>query len=227
MKDISFPRIIIGGFIIVIGAALLLSNLGADSYGEVLRKTWPAIIIVLGLMMLLNKSRDFVWAFIVIAAGVLWQLNALDIINVSVWHLFWPVLIIIVGLSLMFNRKGSTNKKTALEVSQSEHEDIIAILSGSEQSNRSDDFKASKITAVMGGVKLDLSKATIHKEATVEIFSLWGGVELVVPENVMVHSSTLNILGGIEDKTAKPTKKDAPVLRVIGDVIMAGVEIKN
>ena len=54
-----------------------------------------------------------------------------------------------------------------------------------------------------------------------------GGVELRVPETVEVRCSTMNILGGVENKTAKPTAKNAPVLNIIGDVVMAGIEIKN
>jgi predicted membrane protein len=80
---------------------------------------------------------------------------------------------------------------------------------------------------VLGGVTYDMSKVNIKKEATIEIFTLMGGVELRVPENVEVRCSTMNILGGVENKTAKPTAKNAPVLNIIGDVVMAGIEIKN
>lgn len=226
MKKLPIARIIIGFLIALIGATLLLNNLGIAPFDDVIHKAWPAVVIVLGLAMLLNNRKHYLWAIIVIAVGVLWQLNVLNILEVSVWQLFWPIIIIVVGLSLILNRAAMTGG-TAAKVSQAEREDITAILSGSEQNNHSDDFKASKITALMGGVKLDLRNATIRKEATIEVLSVWGGVELVVPETVLVKCSTLNILGGVENKTSQPTKKDAPVLHVIGDVLMAGVEIKN
>lgn len=114
-----------------------------------------------------------------------------------------------------------------LSVSKTEREDITAILGGSDQRNSSQDFKGSKVSAIMGGVKLDLRKAVIKKEATIEIFTFWGGVELLVPSNVIVKNKSSVILGGIEDKTERDTSKDAPVLYITGDIIMAGVEVKN
>lgn len=79
----------------------------------------------------------------------------------------------------------------------------------------------------MGGAKLDLRKATIKKEATVEVFALCGGIELVVPREITVRNQTSAILGGVEDKSEREGGKNAPVLYITGDVIMSGVEIKN
>ena len=74
---------------------------------------------------------------------------------------------------------------------------------------------------------MDLREATIKKEATIDLFSLWGGIEIYVPKNVIVINNTSVILGGVENNTAADAGYDAPVLHVVGDVVMAGVEIKN
>lgn len=60
-----------------------------------------------------------------------------------------------------------------------------------------------------------------------DIFAFMGGVELRVPENVIVKSRATMVLGGIEDKTRPKESKDAPVLYVDGTVIMGGIEIKR
>ena len=209
------------------GVALLFDNLGMSLFGELLQKLWPAAIIVLGVMMLFSNRHHYLWAILVIAIGNVLQLNALGLLDVNIWQLVWPIIIIVVGLSILVNRVASGQGGAAKRTSKEERDDVTAILSGSEQHNHSDDFKASKVVAVLGGVAYDLLKATIKKEATIEVFSFWGGVELRVPESVEVRCSTLNILGGVEDKTVKPAAKSAPVLHVIGDVVMAGIEIKN
>lgn len=228
MNKLSPARLIVGLLIVLIGTALLLDNLGFALVGDLLAKLWPLAIILLGIVMLLNNKSNYLWAIIILAVGNILLLNTLDVLEVNAWRLVWPVVIIVVGVSIIVNRVATPGKDSdSHKVSKSDQDNVVAILSGSEQNNHSDDFKAGKITAVMGGVVYDLRKATIKKEATVEIFSLWGGVELIVPKSVQVQCSTLNILGGVENKAAKPDKKDAPVLRVIGDVIMAGVEIKN
>ena len=226
MNKVSPIRLIIGLLIIIIGVSLLLSGLGMPGLSEIIAKLWPVSIILLGVAMLFTNRQHYLWAILVIAIGNILQLNALDLIDVNIWQLIWPVIIIVIGVSIIANRLtvgDGASKKVSKDVS----DDVTAILSGSEQHNRSDDFKFSKITAVLGGVTYDMSKVSIKKEATIEILTLMGGVELRVPETVEVRCSTMNILGGVENKTAKPTAKNAPVLNIIGDVVMAGIEIKN
>ncbi len=228
MKKISPSRIITGLLILAIGVGLLLSNLNVLNFGDLARDWWPMIIVTIGVIIFLDDMKNYLWALIVTAFGVVTQLHVLDVLPVNAWQLVWPIIIIAVGVSILVNRAVfAGSPKGSAKISKADREDVTAILSGSEQKNHSTNFKASKITAIMGGAQVDLRKAIIKKEATVEIFTLMGGVELIVPEGVEVKCSTSNILGGIEDKTIAPAKKDAPILYVIGDVIMAGVEIKN
>jgi predicted membrane protein len=216
------PRFITGLAIVAFGVAFLLGNFEVLNFKELVHDWWPLAIILAGLIMLLNDARSYLWALLVIAIGVVVQLNQLDITDINPWQLFWPVAIIFVGLSVLFNKATSHPK-----VSKTERDDATAVLGGSDQRNTSDDFKGSKATAILGGVKLDLRKATIKKDATIEVFCFWGGVELLVPRNVTVRNQTSAVLGGIEDKTEQEAGKNAPVLYVTGDVIMGGVEIKN
>lgn len=228
MKKLSPSRIITGLLVLAVGVGLLLSNLNVLNFGDIVRDWWPTIIIVSGIIIFLSDMKNYLWALIVTAFGVATQLHILDLIPVNAWQLVWPIIIIVIGISILVNRAvfaGAGN--SAAKVSKADREDVTAILSGTDQKNHSTDFKGAKITAIMGGAQVDLRKAVIKKEATIEIFSLMGGVELIVSEDVMVKCSTSNILGGIENKASAPSSKDAPVLHVIGDVIMAGVEIKN
>lgn len=208
--------------IVAVGVGFLLGNLDVLNFNELASRWWPLVVILAGILIFINDTKSYLWALLVTGLGVLWQLQRLEITDVNPWQLFWPAVIIIVGLSVILNRSATKRK-----VNKAERDDVTAILGGSEQRNTSEDFKGSKMTAVMGGVKLDLHKAVIKKEATVEVFAFWGGVELIVPRDVTVKNQTSAILGGVEDKTEREGGKDAPVLYVVGDVIMGGVEIKN
>lgn len=218
----SLTRSITGLLIVAVGLSFLLTNLNVLPFSVAISDWWPMFVIVGGILILLNDRKNYLWALLVIALGVVFQLNQQNIIDVNPWQLFWPAVIIIVGVSIM-----TSHKVPRKNIAASEREDVTAVLSGSETKVQSKDFKASRVTAVCGGVTLDLREATIKKEATIDLFSLWGGIEIYVPKNVIVKNNTSVILGGVENNTAADTDRDAPVLHVVGDVVMAGVEIKN
>jgi predicted membrane protein len=79
----------------------------------------------------------------------------------------------------------------------------------------------------MGGVMLDLRKARMTGEAVLDVFAMWGGVELQVPESWAVDVRVTPLLGGVEDRTRPATDPSAPRLVLRGTVLMGGVEIKN
>ncbi len=222
MKTIS-TRLITGLLIVAVGVAFLLSNLNLFSFKDLVSDWWPLVIVVAGIIVFLNDTKNYLWSLLIVVFGVVVQLNHLDILAVNPWQLFWPVVIIVIGLAVLLNRTSPSSK-----VSKSEREDVTAILSGSEVRIRSEDFKGSRVTALLGGATVDLRDATIAKEATLDLFSFWGGIEVRVPKGVIIKNETSVILGGVEDSTRleKPAK-GAPVLHIIGDIIMAGVEIKD
>jgi hypothetical protein len=54
-----------------------------------------------------------------------------------------------------------------------------------------------------------------------------GGIELRVPEHVIVKNRASVFLGGIEDRTRPSEAKNSPVLYIDGSVVMGGIEIKR
>jgi predicted membrane protein len=102
-------------------------------------------------------------------------------------------------------------------------------MGGGERVVRSQDFRGGEVTAILGGFEIDLRGAGIAGDsATIEVFALFGGVELRVPEDwdVAVHGTP--ILGAVINSAKAgigtvPTK----TLVIRGSAIMGGVEVKN
>jgi predicted membrane protein len=95
---------------------------------------------------------------------------------------------------------------------------------------RAQDFRGGEITAIMGGFGIDLRGAAIAGDsATINIFTLWGGVDLKVPEDWNVVMSGAPILGVFTNsaKTFRQGDAAAKTLFVKGAAIMGGVEVKN
>lgn len=218
----QLARIIMGVGIIAIGVAALLGSLDIVNFKDFFKDFWPLIVIAGGSLMLLANPRQFIWPLFIIAWGVLSQLQELNILTVNIWQLIWPLVIIAVGLSIVFNRTTSHTN-----VNKKDLDSLSAIFSGATTKNHSDDYKGGDITAICGGVELDLRKAVIKKEASINVFAFWGGITITVPENWTVKVQAMPVAGGIESKAVAPTEKNGPVLFINGDVIMSGIEIKN
>lgn len=219
----QIARIGTGLIILAIGIGTLLSSLNIINFTTAFLDWWPLLVIATGVMVFIGNPRQFVWPLIIVVAGVLLQLRQLDIVTFNVWRVFWPILIIALGLSVIFNRTHSHKNVTKKELDEQ-----TAVFAGSKIKNESKDYKGGNLTAIFGGVELDLREATIVSEATINISAIFGGVTLLVPLGWTIKSKIMPIAGGVENKTVSvKDKKNGPVLYLAGDVFCGGVEIKH
>lgn len=221
----SITRIITGIIIAALGIGMLAANLGVFnvSLQELWQTWWPVLVIIGGVLIFISDTKSYLWALLIITIGILWQLQNLEIISVNPWQIFWPLVIIAVGLSIVWRPSTKAN----YEVSKKDQDGVTAILGGSDKKYTSDNYLGTTTTVVMGGNKLDLRKVTIKKQAVISATVIMGGLEIIVPRNVVVRNETNAVLGGVEDKSEQDTVKGAPILVISGDVILGGIEIKN
>ena len=98
---------------------------------------------------------------------------------------------------------------------------------GSERRTRSQNFRGGSLSAIMGGIAVDLRQAGLTDRADISVFVLFGGVEIKVPPTWRVRVSGLPLVGGWDDSTQPPADPHAPELNVHVTSIMGGAEIKN
>jgi len=103
----------------------------------------------------------------------------------------------------------------------------VAILGGVSRGNNSRTFRGADLLAIMGGCQIDLRRAAINGDAVIDVFVMWGGIEIRVPEDWTVASTIVPIMAGVEDKTRPPQGATAHRLKLRGFALMGGVEIKN
>jgi predicted membrane protein len=166
---------------------------------------------------------------------------------------YWPVLIIVVGLLLFlqflirpkkfphhhshfhhfssFGKHGQCNHWQDIQPKDINNEGMIdysCVFSGTEQVFLEPEFKGGRIETVFGGVNLDLRQTTLPEgETMLEIHSVFGGVELVMPFDWYVEVLPRSIFGGVTDKRPK---RDAPdksrKLIIIANSFFGGVVLK-
>lgn len=218
MNNPSLARTLAGVGVVAVGVLALLDSLELINFSAIWSTWWPVLLLTAGVLMFISDRKNVWWAGIFAVAGLGLLLDNLNAVSFNVFSLFWPAVIIAIGVSLLRQGRGP--------VVTSGDDNYFALMSGTETRNKNKDYKGGKVTAIMGGINIDLRDAAIKKSATLEVFALMGGVEVRVPQGWVVRSQAIAFLGGIENKADAPTKANAPVLTLIGNVVMGGVEIK-
>ncbi len=226
------PRLILGLGIITLGALFLLGNLDIIDAHDYLR-LWPGILIVIGIAYIIQcrTGSGRIWGIILTFIGAAMLLDRLYFIHFSLWD-YWPLILVFIGGTMILRGSPLRRARVSSSSSPSESYDAnsyirgTAILGGLKRRTDSQDFKGGDLTAMMGGIEIDLRDASIKGEAVIDIFAMMGGVDMRIPDDWTVVLEGFPILGGIEDKT-RPPKESTKRLVIRGTVVMGGVDIKN
>ena len=220
------PRLIVGLGILAVGLLWTLDNLNvidADVYLE----WWPMILVAAGVVRLLDSSSSKVGSVVLIVIGTVLLLDSLDIGNVDLGDLF-PLFIVLIGGKLVWDAMNRKQRTAASLTDPASELHAFAMMSGIRRQSTTREFHGGDANAIMGGVELDLRNAEIldGEEPILDVFAMWGGIEIKVPENWRVVGQVMPLMAGFEDKSTHRTGT-GPVLIVRGTVIMGSIEIKN
>jgi len=224
-------RLLFGMVLLTLGVLFTLDNLNILDSEKIIR-WWPAIFLLVGLAKLfgIGTSRHLVWGVMFSVFGFLLLGDALDQWDFQFWN-FWPLILIFVGGSLL--TRGLSRKRPGVSADGTPDNldselRSFAFMSGVTRKIMASEFRGGELSAVMGGVELDLRGAHLGPGgvAVLEVFVWWGGIDMRVPEGWRVSNEGIAIMGGVEDSTKiPPDGKNTLVIR--GLVVMGGVDIKN
>lgn len=221
-------RIFSGLLIILIGVLFLLGNLGKLDIGEVFSTYWPLILIFIGLWHLIgHEFRSAGLGVILILIGGFFMLVNLDIIRGRIWLYFWPLLIIAAGLWIIFKPRFKPFQAKAPEIKEKDL-DAFTIFSGIKRRIDSQEFRGGKATVLFGGIDLDFRQAALADDkATVELTAIFGGIEVLVPDDWKVVVDSSSIFGGVEDKHkgVSPAETKATFF-IRATAMFGGIEVK-
>ena len=218
------PRLIVGLGILSLGLLWTLDNLDILE-SEPITRWWPVVLIVIGLLQLIDPRGGKIGPAILTAAGVGLLLDNLRYIDFDLGDIV-PLAIAAVGAKLIWDALGPKTPRVMRDDDSVIH--AFALMSGVKRQSTSLDFRGGDANAMMGGVELDLRNATIAdgQQAIVDVFAMWGGVEVRVPEHWRVISRVSPLMGGFVDNTSSTAAKTATIV-FRGTAIMGAVEVKN
>jgi len=216
----------IGAILIGIGVLVILGNVGVlENFGGLLATYWPALLILAGGFNIVTNPAGKVGGFIVAAAGLLLLLNNMDQVQIFTHISFWPVVLILAGIWFLF-RGGK--EPTVID---RDSLNLVALFSGNSSRAVSQSFKGGSSVSMFGGSEIDLRDAKLSGgEAKFDVFVMFGGAEITVPEDWEIVIKGLPLFGGMDDKTSAPTREgevDPPTLVIKYLALFGGIEVKN
>src|SRR5579863_5490550 len=232
-----------GVILLIVGVVFLLTNLGV-LYPDDVHTYWPILLIAFGVahaVLPRSTGRRFLGGILAVVGMVLLAHN-LGYIHAPIWQLIWPVFLILMGISFLLRAirggqapPGSSNQAATMgfpPMSSSDPNVLneVTVFGGVRRKIVSQEFEGGEVSAVFGGVEIDLRAAATKKdEVIIELNAIFGGVELMVPDTWDVTVRGAGIFGGYEDKTMPrrepPSGGKRPLLVIMGDAVFGGVTV--
>ncbi len=229
-------RVVFGLVLFLFGGLLLLDGFGwidADRWFYL----WALFPIAIGVTKIVQPRREgdrFVGALLIFIFGAI-LLRNMGWLDFRVGrHLIVPGVLLLIGIRLMttprraWRRRDRYARGFGTTSTSGDEINTFAMLGSSRVSNTSASFHGGQASAVLGACEIDLRSASMPEgsEAVLDVFAMWGGIDILVPESWTVVVSGTPILASFEDQRQAPA---APTGRLVvkGFALMGGVEIKN
>lgn len=220
------PKLVLGIAVIVIGLVMALETLGLV-HAHILLRLWPLVLVAMGLAKLRQEGSGSTGGWVLVVIGGFLLIGFLGGADHSVS--LGPLLLVALGIFIVTKAlKQNRGVPTAMALS----DDFLqgtAILGGFKRRLATQSFRGGELTAIFGGFEVDLRQAAIQDgQARLDVFVLFGGGEIRVPEGWEVVSRATAIAGAVSDNTYHGAlgPQDRPRLLLTGLILFGGTEVK-
>lgn len=234
-------KLIAGVLIILFGLLYLFRELGLHIPRWIF--SWEMILIGVGIVILIRHKFQRLSGYILIAIGLIFKLDEFypDFIN---FRFLFPIGIILFGASMIYKAKfGSRGTKKwkkmsgnsdffglgDTEISPDDFVDAVSIFGSIKKQVTTKNFKGADLFTLFGGTEINLMHADFQGRALIEMTTVFGGAEIIIPSDWSVRSEMTSVFGGLEDNRIKRANEDnsEKVLILKGTCVFGGVEIKS
>ena len=224
ISDIMWGLILIIIGVILGGNALDIFNINLFFDG------WWTLFIIVPSFIGLVTEKDKTGNIIGLIIGLLLLLACRGLFDFKlIWKLIFPLIFVIIGLSLIF--KNNINKEVNEKIKKlnenlSSNDGYTATFSGQNLNFDGEEFKGSNLNAIFGGIKLDLRKAIINEDIVINASSIFGGIDIYIPDNCKVKIKSNSIFGGVSNNKKCNVDDNSYTIYINASCMFGGVEIK-
>lgn len=205
MKKIE--NTVIGLILIIIGVIIGLNAFHITNI-DLFFDGWWTLFIIVPCFFGLFKDQDKTGNIIGLIVGIYLLLYCQGLINFQfAWKLVVPVIFVLIGLKMIF--KDTFNKK---KPRQNIYDNQL--------------HTGGNYDVTFNGLILDLSKAYLNEKTNITISTLFGGVDLYLPDDVNIQIQSSNFLGGVDLHKRENKIENTKVIYLNARCIFGGINIK-
>ena len=226
----NFGNVLWGIVLIAIGIIIGVNSLGIAPI-NIFFDGWWTLFIIVPCFIGLFKEREKTGNIIGLIIGIVLLLCCQGLLNFDlIWKLALPTILVIIGISFIF--KDTFDHKINGEIKKLNKNRVkdngyCATFSGQNVNFDGEKFNGTDLTAVFGGIKCDLRNAVIESDSVINVSSIFGGTEIIVPENVKVKIKSTSMFGGVDEKRKnKSDNQESNTIYINATCLFGGVEIK-
>jgi hypothetical protein len=215
-------RLAVGLVFICLGLVLTFDQAGVLNL-EGFGRFWPLLLIGIGVVKARQPIEDGQRA---VGTALLLVGGLFQLLSVLSWGRAWPLVLVAAGTFLLWQATTrppvpDTAPRTSPVASE------LVLLGAFRRALRVPDFAGGYVTAVLGGIELDLRQCRIGESpAVLDVVAFWGGIDLKVPREWTVEGRVVPIMGGFDQRASGPTgPEEGPRLVVRGFAVMGGVAV--
>lgn len=219
---------LLGIIFIIIGLVFVMSNLGIIPW--YIRRyffQWENILLIIGLFLIITDENKRAGG-ILLLIGFIFVADDWFRVDISIWDL-WPLALVVIGIHIILRKTSTTSDMNTSNPEESDLIEDTAIFGGGDKVITSHNFRGGNLTAIFGGSNIDLTTSKLSpRSARIEIFCLFGGTKIRVPQGWNVEIGTTSIFGATADKRViKDDIEHTEKLYIKGLVVFGGAEIIN
>lgn len=224
----NMKSILWGVVLVLLGVLVGTNSLGITNI-DIFFDGWWTLFIIVPCFIGLFTNNDKTGNIIGLLVGVILLLGMQNIIDFNlIWKLLLPSIIVIIGLSLIF--KNTFNSKINSEIKKLNSKDTKdneywATFSGQRIDIPNEEFKGATLNSVFGSITCDLREAKIKEDVVINTSSVFGGIDIIVPDDVNIKIKSNSIFGGVNNKK-KNNEDNKYTIYVNASCLFGGVDIK-
>ena len=245
MKRRNLAQILIAVGLMAVGVALICIFLFGWS-PKLFAGWWTLLIMAAAVASMISQGLRF-WNSLLLGGAILLFAHCQEFVLVNgrqFWGSVGALALILLGISLIINllrpRReergyvqtsdfgGGKKRPEDTPFSGEEKPSRFALFSSEVCRSDCKSLRGGNFTAIFGGVVADLSQTDINRPVSIDVYTLFGGIDIYAPANVRVECKGTSIFGGCDAKavTARPYDAARPVFTVNYFNVFGGINVK-